>query len=80
MSMTCEQVRALPDDKLFSKIAEESSEVIKAVMKHAAHGQCPRFEGVQYDNVRDANTEFAQLARLFDEYRRRFGSRADELP
>lgn len=67
-----EQIRALADDRLLVKIAEEASEVIKAAMKHAAHGPHPEWAGVQYDNVKDTRTEFEQLGALMDEHRRRF--------
>jgi phosphoribosyl-ATP pyrophosphohydrolase len=69
------QIAALSDEKLFLKICEEASEVIKAVCKHGAHGPTPTFAGVQYDNVCDSNEEHAQLNDLMHEYRGRFGYR-----
>jgi phosphoribosyl-ATP pyrophosphohydrolase len=78
--MTLDEVRNLSDDKLLSKIAEECSEVIQAAMKHAAHGPTPFAGGVQYDNVQDVQTEFAQLTRLISEYGHRFGYRRSPLP
>jgi len=73
--LTREQIKALSDSLLMTKINEEASEVIKAVCKHQAHGERPYFGGVQYDNVRDANEEHSQLNELMFEYRERFGYR-----
>lgn len=70
-----EEIKALPDALLLTKICEEASEVIKAVCKHQAHGPTPLAGGVQYNNVRDANEEHAQLNDLMFEYRSRFGYR-----
>lgn len=70
--LTAEQVRELSDSRLLSKVAEESSEVIKAAMKMAAHGARPCVDGVQYDNVRDTVEEFDQLSLLMAEFRIRF--------
>jgi phosphoribosyl-ATP pyrophosphohydrolase len=72
MALTADQIAALSDLGLLAKISEESSEVIKAAMKHHAHGPRPSFAGVQYDNVADTIEEFSQLAALMQEYRRRF--------
>ncbi len=73
MALTADQVAALSDQALLAKIAEESSEVIKAVMKQHAFGARPFAAGVQYDNVRDTNEEATQLNALLFEYRGRFG-------
>lgn len=67
------QINRLSNADLLTKICEESSEVIKAACKHAAHGATPLAGGVQYNNVRDTNDEFCQLTDLMYEYRRRFG-------
>lgn len=68
-------IAKLSDARLFLKIAEEASEVIKAICKHGAHGETPTFEGVTYDNVADTNEEHSQLNDLMHEYRGRFGYR-----
>jgi len=68
------QITLLTEGDLCMKIAEECSEVIKAVLKHGAHGARPEFQGVRYDNVHDVNEEFSQVEDLMDEYQRRFGS------
>jgi phosphoribosyl-ATP pyrophosphohydrolase len=73
MALTISEVRALSDHELLGKVAEESSEVIKAAMKHQGKGARPHVGGVQYNNVRDVNEEFFQLHMLIDDYRRRFG-------
>jgi hypothetical protein len=72
--LTKKQIRKLSNRRLILKVAEEASEVIKAVMKHGAHGARPKAKGVQYDNVRDTNEEASQLNSLLREYRRRNGS------
>lgn len=72
MAMSADQTKKLSDSRLMAKIAEEASEVTKAVMKHFAHGARPTFEGVQYDNVADTLEEFRQLTRFVKEYRDRF--------
>lgn len=66
------QIRDLDDHALLDKIAEESSEVIKAAMKQAAHGPTPVHNGIQYDNARDVRVEFHQLATLVEEFCRRW--------
>lgn len=73
--LTRSEIAALSDERLFVKICEEASEVIKAVCKHAAHGAEPEFQSVRYNNVRDANDEHSQLNDLMYEYRERFGYR-----
>jgi phosphoribosyl-ATP pyrophosphohydrolase len=78
--LTVEQIRKLSNADLLSKIAEEASEVIKAICKQAVHGERPHFGGVQYDNVRDANEEAAQLSDLLHEYRGRFGYSGHRMP
>jgi hypothetical protein len=72
--LTRRQIIALSDADLLTKICEEASEVIKAVCKHQVHGPSPLADGVQYDNVRDTNTEAAQLNDLLFEHRMRFGT------
>jgi hypothetical protein len=73
--LTREQINKLTDSLLLTKIAEEASEIIKAVCKHQAHGETPWFAGHRYDNVSDANEEHSQLNDLMFEYRERFGYR-----
>ena len=75
MAMTATQIAALTDGHLLAKIAEESSEVIKAAMKFQAHGARPLFEGVQYDNFVDCITEFRQLEQFMGELTKRYGGR-----
>jgi hypothetical protein len=72
--LTRRQIIALSDKDLLTKICEEASEVIKAVCKHQVHGPTPKFKGVQYDNVRDANEEASQFNDLMFEHRMRFGT------
>jgi hypothetical protein len=71
--LTRAQIKAMSNASLMTKIAEEASEVIKAVCKHQLHGVEPVFAGVQYDNRKDVNEEAAQLNDLLFEYRGRFG-------
>lgn len=73
MALTRAQIVKLSNAELLTKICEESSEVIKAICKHANHGARPFAGGVQYDNVADANEEANQLNDLLFEYRGRFG-------
>lgn len=68
-----EQIKRLSNSELLFKICEEASEVQKAICKQGIHGPEPFFAGVQYNNVRDANEEAAQLNDLLFEYRGRFG-------
>ena len=70
--LSADQIAALNEIDLLAKIAEEASEVIKAAMKHHAHGPRPLFRGVQYDNVADTIAEFKQLSALMRHYRKRF--------
>lgn len=71
--MNEQQISNLSDARLFIKIAEEASEVIKAICKHAQFGGRPLFEDVQYNNINDVNEEYFQLQTLIYEYRKRFG-------
>ena len=73
MALSTGQIAKLTDSQLLTRIAEESSEVIKAAMKHHEYGERPHADGVDYNNVRDVNEEFDQLALLIVEYRHRFG-------
>jgi phosphoribosyl-ATP pyrophosphohydrolase len=72
MALSQNQISGLSDDHLLAKIAEEASEVIKAAMKHVAHGARPFFRDVQYDNALDTQTEFSQLEALMVEHRTRW--------
>jgi hypothetical protein len=78
MAMTAQEIAALTNARLLGKIAEESSEVIKAAMKMQAFGERPHFKGVDYDNVRDLCTEFGQLSQFMDEFRARFEGGEDD--
>lgn len=73
MALSEDEIWALSDERLLAKIAEEASELIKAAMKHLAHGARPFFQGVQYDNATDAQIEFSQLLSLMVAHQRRFG-------
>lgn len=50
------------------RVIEECSEIQKAMTKFIRFGHRPYWNGIQYDNVRDARVEFAQLSERMIEF------------